>query len=98
MELLRERYWQATTVDLPERAVKEGWEVQEGHCFQRIVLDTICKGVWYDKIAEPAISHMSEAQLRKATYLAEDMLSGARPWQPLDEQSLKWRKTRRQPR
>ncbi len=94
LEILRNRYWQATTVDLPELAIERGWQIQEGHCFQRIILDNVCKAVWYDKIVEPAILHMSEAQLRKATYLAEDLVSGARPIELLDERSKKWRENR----
>jgi len=95
MESLRKRYWQATDEDLPEIASQRGWEVDETAAFQRIILDHVCKGVWYDKLKEPAIMHLSEAQLRKAVYLAEDMVTGARPLEPLDEQSLKWRAERK---
>lgn len=95
MDEMRKRYWQATTEDLPEIASERGWPVQEAQGFQRLILDNICKGVWYDKIAEPAISHMSEAQLRKAAYLAEDLLYGRRMLEPLEEQSRKWRNERK---
>lgn len=95
MESLRKRYWQATGEDLPEIAAERDWPVQETAGFQRIVLDHVCKGVWYDKLPEPAINHLSEAQLRKAVYLAEDMLTGARPLEPLDEQSQQWREARK---
>jgi hypothetical protein len=94
MENLRQRYWQATTEELPALAASRIWPVEEGHCFQRIVLDTICKGVWYDKIPEPAIARMTEAQLRKATYLAEDLVRGMTALEPLNEQSIQWRRAR----
>ena len=90
----RERYWQITTVDLPEIAAKREWEVDTAEAFQRIILDTICKGVWYYKIPEPAITGMRPAQLRKAVYLAEDLLSGQRMLEPLDAQSKQWRAER----
>ena len=89
---LRDRYWQLTTEDLPEVAAARGWPIDEGHCFQRVILDTICHGVWYRKIAEPAVGHMTNAQLRKAVRLGEDLLSGARMLEPLNVQSIKWRK------
>ena len=95
MENLRNRYWQATGEDLPEIAESRGWQVQETAGFQRILLDTVCKGVWYDKLKEPAIMHLSEAQLRKAVYLAEEWLSGARMIEPYDEQSHQWREERK---
>ncbi|MDG1285942.1 MAG: hypothetical protein P8P30_00070 [Rickettsiales bacterium] len=95
LESLRKRYWQATGEDLPEIATQRGWEVQETEAFQRIILDHVCKCVWYDKLKEPAIMNMSEAQLRKAVYLAQDMVTGARPLEPLNEQSLQWRAERK---
>lgn len=91
---LRKRYWKLTSEDLPEVASARGWEVTETEEFQRIILDHVCKKVWYDKLAEPAVMNMSEAQLRKAVYLAQDILTGARPLEPLDEQSWKWRAER----
>lgn len=95
MEALHKRYWQATSEDLPEIAAQRGWQVTETEAFQRIVLDNVCKAVWYDKIKEPAIMNLSEAQLRKAVYLAEDFVSGARPLETYDERSLKWREERK---
>jgi len=87
----RARYWQVTTVDLPELAEAKGWDIAEGHCFQRIMLDHICGGMWYHKIAEPAIKHMTVAQLRKASFLAEDVLAGRKDIADLNAQSLRWR-------
>jgi hypothetical protein len=95
MESLRKRYWQATGEDLPELASERGWQVQEMAAFQRIILDNVCKGVWYDKIKEPAIMNLSEAQLRKAVYLAEDFVSSARPIEFYDERSQQWREARK---
>ena len=95
MDNLRERYWQATAEDLPEIATQRGWQMQETEIFQRIILDNTCKAVWYDKIKEPAIMNMSEAQLRKAVYLAEDFVSGARPIEAYDERSQQWREERK---
>ncbi len=95
MDALRKRYWQATGEDLPELASERGWQVAEVEAFQRIILDNTCKGCWYDKIKEPAIMNLSEAQLRKAVYLAEDFVSGARPLETYDERSLEWRDERK---
>lgn len=95
MNHLRERYWQATSEDLPEMAASRGWQIAETAAFQRIILDNVCKGVWYDKLQEPAIMHMSEAQLRKAVYLAEDFVTGSRPLETYDERSQQWRSKRK---
>ena len=92
---LRDRYWQATGEDLPSLANDRNWPSAEPSFFQRIVLDNTVKTVWYDKIKEPAIMNMSEAQLRKATYLAEDIVTGARPLELLNERSLEWREERK---
>lgn len=93
-ERMLERYWQVTAEDLPAIADERGWPVSEVQEFQRIILDTICKGVWYDRIAEPAARHMSNGQLRKAVYLAEDILAGRTSLESLNEQSLLWREAR----
>ena len=88
---LKARYWQLTSEDLPEVAAARGWPVQEAHEFQRLILDTICHGVWYRKIAEPAVAHMTNSQLRKAVRLGEDLLNGARMLEALNVQSIQWR-------
>ena len=38
------------------------WPVKYDHFFQRIVLDTICNGCWYDHLKRPACKHLSKNQ------------------------------------
>lgn len=48
------RYLTLTRDTLPGLARDRGWPVVNDHCCQRIILDHISGGVWYDHIARPA--------------------------------------------
>lgn len=64
------------------------WPVRHDHCFQRIVLDAICEGVWYDHIARPAYKHLSMEQASHAVQLCEDIIAGAADLADLNQKSL----------
>ncbi|MEM6578390.1 MAG: hypothetical protein AAF678_07850 [Pseudomonadota bacterium] len=87
------RYLELTREALPEKARDPGlrWPVVNDHCFQRIVLDAVCGGVWYNSIERPAYRHLSEAQARQAVALCEDILAGRADLWDLNNQSLAWR-------
>ena len=34
------------------------WPIHNDHCFQRVVLDTICQAPWYDVIPSPAYKNL----------------------------------------
>ena len=70
------------------------WPIQEDHCFQRIVLDTICGGVWYDHLSRPAYKHLTDDQLQRAVDLCQSIVSGQVDLHKLNQQSLAWRKKR----
>lgn len=70
---------------------KNNWPVRNDHCFQRIVLDTICGGIWYDHIARPAYKHLSLDKARRAVHLCEGVISGDADLVALNHQSLIWR-------
>ena len=42
------------------------WPVKDDHCFQRIVLDTICNGPWYEYLERPTYQYISENQALNA--------------------------------
>ena len=67
------------------------WPVREDHCFQRIVLDHVCGGVWYDTLKRPAYKHLSYAQAEAAATLARDIADGRADLAALNRQSLIWR-------
>ena len=92
-EELIERYRHLTGTVMPAMAKSRGtlWPVRNDHCFQRIILDTICGGVWYDHVARPAYRHLTLEQARRAVQLCEDVLSGAADLAALNRQSLAWR-------
>ena len=88
------RYLHLTRSVMPglARTSKCHWPVRNDHCFQRIVLDTICGGIWYDHIARPAYQHMSATQAMRAVQLCDQIIAGNTDLNVLNRQSLTWRK------
>ncbi len=91
---LIDEYFKITGEVLPKKAAEENWPAVEEAHFQRIILDNIVGGVWYGKIKEPAIMHLSKSQLKKAVRMAEDLAFGIISFDDLNEPSLKWREER----
>ena len=89
-------YMYLTKQVLPSLAQNErnDWPVCEDHCFQRIVLDTICGGVWYEYLSRPAYKHLSEEQALRAVALCGAIIDGKLDLRKLNRQSLIWRKKR----
>lgn len=87
------RYMHLTRVALPQRAqmARVNWPVVNDHCFQRIILDAITGGVWYDHINKPAYRHMTPEQAEQAATLAQDLLDGRADIHVLNAQSKRWR-------
>ena len=88
-------YLRLTRQDMPDlaRTSRSDWTVRNDHCFQRIVLDTICGGVWYDYQARPAYKNMTQDQLRRAVDLCHRIIADEMNLKDLNAQSLRWRKT-----
>lgn len=91
-------YMRLTKDVLPKLALSEhrDWPVHADHCFQRIVLDNICGGVWYDHLARPAYRHLSKEQAQSAVKLCEDIIDGRADLNILNQNSLNWRGKQRQ--
>ncbi len=68
------------------------WPVQNDHCFQRIVLDNVCGGPWFDHLARPAYKHLSHDQALCAIRLCEAIIAGHANLQDLNNKSLIWRR------
>ena len=87
------RYLKLTREVMPKMANDKAfqWSVKYDHCFQRIVLDTICNGSWYDHLERPAYKHLSRNQALKAVQLCEDIIAGRADLNALNRQSLLWR-------
>ncbi len=91
-----ERYLELTRDTLPRRARAEGWVVRDDHCFQRIVLDHVAEGCWYDAIPRPAYRHLTPEQADTAAALAERIDREGDPLlRELNERSKRWRRERR---
>mgnify|MGYP005749802669 CR=1 FL=1 len=73
------------------RSRQRNWPVSEDHCFQRIVLDHVCGGVWHEYLDRPAYKNLTKDQARRAVKLCEDIADGHINLQKLNQQSLIWR-------
>ena len=80
---------------LPARAAAQRWPLRADHCFQRVVLDAVCGGRWYDHVpGRPAYRYLDEPRLRAAVALAQRLATDADAdalLSELDAQSLRWR-------
>ncbi|MEM1386623.1 MAG: hypothetical protein AAF748_02225 [Pseudomonadota bacterium] len=86
-------YLRLTREVMPQlaRADRRDWPVSADHCFQRIVLDNICGGTWYESLRRPAYKHMTSAQANAAVQLCRDIIDGRADLAELNAQSLIWR-------
>ena len=92
-DALVQEYLHLTRVVLPKLAHQPGtnWPVSNDHCFQRIVLDAISDGVWYDHISRPAYKHLTTAQAAEAVAICRAITTGEANLHAINRQSLKWR-------
>lgn len=92
---LQQRWLELTQETLPHRAGIERWTLRDDHCFQRVLLDAVCRGRWYDHIeGRPAYRHLGEERLRAALELADRLAHEEGAGRLLDElnaQSLTYR-------
>ena len=90
---LVDAYMYLTKEILPSLARSNGqhWPVREDHCFQRIVLDTICGGVWYEHLDRPAYKNLTHDQAQRAVDLCQEIAEDHVDLRQLNNQSLIWR-------
>ena len=86
-------YMHLTKKVLPSlaRNNQTNWPVSEDHCFQRIILDHVCGGVWYEHLDRPAYKHLTNDQAQRAVELCQDIVEGKADLRELNQQSLIWR-------
>ena len=73
------------------RNCERNWPVSDDHCFQRIVLDHVCGGVWHEYLDRPAYKNLTKDQAQRAVKLCEDIVNGHLDLWKLNQQSLIWR-------
>ena len=89
---LAQRWLALTRHTLPGLGGQLRWPVRNDHCFQRILLDNACGGVWYDHIAgRPAYRHAPRETLAAAVALGEAVIVGTEDLTELNRRSLAWR-------
>ena len=86
-------YMHLTKEVLPSLAKSDlrDWPVSEDHCFQRIILDQVCGGVWYEHLGRPAYKHLTKDQAQRAVELCRDIADGRADLRQMNQQSLMWR-------
>ena len=86
-------YMNLTKEILPSwvRNDQTNWPVSEDRCFQRIILDQICGGVWYEHLGRPAYKHLTKDHAQCAVKLCCDIPDGWVNLKQLNQQSLIWR-------
>jgi len=86
-------YIKMTKETMPQLATTthKNWPVRNDHCFQRIILDTLFGGIWYDHLPRPAYKHLSHEQALQAVNLCNDIIAGTADLVALNRQSLLWR-------
>ena len=91
-----EQIWlQLTRVTLPGLSASRGWPVRDDHCFQRILLDAVCGGVWYDHVqGRPAYRRIEMERLAAAVALGQRVAAGEEDLGALNARSLAWRRGR----
>jgi len=87
------RYLVLTKEVMPQMARTSDirWHVRCDHCFQPIVLNTVCYGVWHEHRARPAYIHLSRDKLVRAEQFCEDIMANRADLRVLNSQSLNWR-------
>ena len=66
---------------------RRNWPVSKDHCFQRIILDHVCGGVWYEYLDRPAYKNLTKDQAQRAVKLCEDIADGHKDLEKLNQQS-----------
>ena len=93
---MQARWLHLTRQVLPALAGERGWPVSADHCFQRILLDNACGGLWYDHIVgRPAYTHADPAILARAVELGDAAIAGTVDLVALNYRSLAWRRAAR---
>jgi hypothetical protein len=73
------------------REPAHNWPVRHYHCFQRIVLDSVCQGVWHESIKRPAYKNLNHVQAKRAVKLCNEIITDQVDLSQLNLQSLTWR-------
>ncbi|MBD2090776.1 hypothetical protein H6F67_13025 [Microcoleus sp. FACHB-1515] len=95
MSDLRDRYLELTNQTLPDLAKQRRFPVRFNHCFQRIILDNLFGGCWYDRLDRKqgaAYRQLTEEQLEQAIAIAEAIIAQPDEYLiELNQNSLRWR-------
>ena len=93
---LESEWLHLTRAVLPALAAARGWPVRRDHCFQRLILDAVFGGVWYEHVARrPAYRELADGKLAAAVGLAQAFADDVADLPDANARSLAWRAARR---
>ena len=82
---------------LPGMAQRCRWPISADHCFMRLCFDTSVGAPWHTIVKQPAIRHLTNAQLEAAIAVAEGLVNAPDTLDALNRQSIAWRRRLRMP-
>jgi hypothetical protein len=89
---LEARWLSLTREIMPSLAAERGWPIRNDHCFQRVLLDNACGGIWYAYISKrPAYRRADAATLERGIALGESVVASSADLDELNARSLAWR-------
>ncbi len=71
------------------------WPIRLDHCFMRVCLDHAIGQPWHERVARPAIRHLTDEQLHAAIAIAERIAADPLALDALNTQSIAWRRASR---
>ncbi len=97
-DALEQQWLDLTRRLMPQAAKPRSWPIRHDHCFQRVLLDNACGGIWYARIhGRPAYKNAPDSVLRTAIRLGVGALEATIDLSALNHNSLQWRgKARRE--
>ena len=91
-DALEAEWLHLTREALPALAKTGRWPIRLDHCWQRVLLDNACGGVWYKEISgRPTYKAASTQILGEAVELCRKVVRGDADPSALNRQSLGWR-------
>ena len=89
------RWLDLTRRVLPGIAPGAAWPIRLDHCFMRVCLDHAIGQPWHERVARPAIRHLTDEQLQAAIAIAERIAADPFALPALNAQSIAWRRASR---
>ena len=98
--VLQDHYLELTRTVLPAEARRNGWRLQDDHCFMRVILDHLFHDCWYNHLDRRLVAYkqLNKRQLQEAIALAQEIvIRGDSLLGEMNARSLAWRRRKSLP-